>query len=256
MKTKKILILASVFVALATLTTGCKKEIEVKDGSKVAVSVKGKKVTATEFYDSIKENNISELVDMIDHGLFDKKYPSDEKEKEIDEQVNQLKSIYGKDENTFKTVLNQGFGVNSEEELREMLSLEHKRNLAVNDYIKDHLKDDEIEKYYQENIFGEAKASHILISLNVKEDASDEEKEEAQKVALEKAKKVIKELKDGKDFKKLAKKYSDDEKTAKNGGDLGFFNYDEMEDSFSEACKDLKKKNIQKNQLKQNMVTI
>ena len=46
------------------------KDIEVKNGSKVAVSVKKDKYTATEYYERIKEDNISTLVDMIDKDLL------------------------------------------------------------------------------------------------------------------------------------------------------------------------------------------
>ena len=53
------------------MLTGCGKEVEVKNGSKVAVSLDKNKYTATEYYEKIKEANISTLIDTIDHDLFD-----------------------------------------------------------------------------------------------------------------------------------------------------------------------------------------
>ena len=120
----------------------------------------------------------------------------------------------------------------------------------LSDLLEMKIEDDEIEKYYNENIFGEIKASHILISTNTKADATEEEKAKAEKEALEKAKKVIKELNKGKKFKDLAKKYSDDKATSSNGGDLGYFQLGDMVIDFSNAVKELKKNEYTKEPVK------
>lgn len=241
MKNKKVITCLSTLLAISLIATGCGKEIEVKNGSKVAVSVTKDKFTATEYYEKIKENNITELIDMIDHSLFDKKYKTDDKEKEeVNSQIDQIKNYYGSDESTYLSVLKQYFGAESEDDLRDMLSLEYKRNLAVKDYVKKSIKDNEIKKYYEENIYGEVKASHILIAVDIKDDATDEEKEEAENKAKEKANELINKLNDGEKFEKLAKENSADEANASNGGDLGYFDLDEMVEEFSNAVKELK----------------
>lgn len=251
MKKSKIVMGISALLVVSLIMTGCGKKIEVKNGSKVAVSIKGDKFTATEYYQKIKKDNIHTIVEMIDHSILDKKYKSDEEEKEyIENQIKQIKSYYGEDDETYKKVIKQYFGVDSEEELKEMIALEYKREKAVNEYIEKNIKDDEIEKYYNENIFGEIKASHILISTNTKADATEEEKAKAEKEALEKAKKVIKELNKGKKFKDLAKKYSDDKATSSNGGDLGYFQLGDMVVDFSNAVKELKKNEYTKEPVK------
>jgi len=251
MKKSKIILGISALLVTSLIVTGCGSKIPVKNGSKVAVSVKGDKFTATEYYEKIKEDNITTLINMIDHSILDKKYKSDEDEKNyIDNQIEQIKQYYGTDESTYKSVLKQYFGTDDEDELRTKLSLEYKRNKAVNDYIEKNLKDDEIKKYYNEKIFGQIKASHILITVDVKDDATDEEKTEAENKALEKAKKVIKELNSGKKFKDLAKKYSQDKSNASNGGDLGYFQLDQMVEEFSNAVKELKNNEYTKEPVK------
>ena len=245
---KKYLLISVLFLLLIT---GCGKKAELKNGSEVAVSVKGGKISATEYYESIKENNISRIIDTIDHKLLDEKYKTDEdEEKEVTSQIEQIKTNYGSDEDNYKAVLRQYFGVESEKELKEVLSLEYKRNMAVEDYVKKHLTDKEINDYYEDNIYGDVKASHILITLNVKDDATDTEKTEAEEAALKKANEIIEKLNDGKSFKSLAKKYSEDEKTAINGGDLGYFSYNDMQTEFSEATKKLKKNEYTKEPVK------
>ena len=248
---KKNILGIILLLTISLIVTGCGKEIEVKNGSKVAVSISGEKFTATEYYTKIKEDNISTLIDMIDTSILEKDYKSDDKEKEyVDNQINQIKNYYGSDENTYKNVLKSYFGVEDEEKLKTKLQLEYKRNKAVEDYVEKHLEEKEIKKYYDENIYGEIKASHILITVDAKDDSTDEEKEKAEKKALEKAKKIIDKLNNGEDFEKLAKKNSKDEATAINGGDLGFFDINDMTESFANAVKDLKVKEYTKEPIK------
>ncbi len=240
MKKKNILMFLSLLLIVAFITTGCGKETDLKNGAKVAVSVDSGKFTASEYYDEIKTDNISKLVNMIDKSILEKKYKkSDEEDEAVKKQIDQIKQYYGSDESTYKTVLQSYFGVDSESELEDSLRLEYKKNLAVNDYIKNNIKDDEIQKYYDENVYGQVKASHILISSKVKDGATDDEKTKAEEKAKKKAEKIIKELNEGADFKKLAKKYSNDDATASNGGDLGYFDLDDMTEEFSKAVKEL-----------------
>ena len=241
MKNKKILLGITTILAISLITTGCGKEIEVKNGSKVAISIKGDKFTATEYYNQIKENSISTLVEMIDHSILDKKYKETEEEKKyIENQISQIKSYYGSDENTYKSIIKQYFGVDSEKELETKLQLEYRRQQAVKDYVTENVKDDEIKKYYDEKTTGEVKASHILITLDAKENATEEEKEKADKEAKKTAEKVISQLEKGKKFEDLAKKYSKDSSNASNGGDLGYFDLNDMVTEFSDAVKNLK----------------
>ena len=237
---KKYILSICLMLAVVLGITGCGKKADLDD-NKTAVSLKDSKITATEYYNEIKKSNISKLVDMIDHKLFDEKYKSNEEEdKSVKEQINQIKSSY-EDESTFLNVIKQYFGVNSEEELEDMLRLEYKRNEAVEDYVKEDLSDKEIENYYNDNIYGDIKASHILIKPDVKSDATDAEKEKAEKKAKAEAEKIINKLNKGEDFAKLAKEYSDDTANASKGGDLGYFNSDDMEENFWDTAKKLEK---------------
>ena len=241
---KKLIGLVSVLAIATLVVTGCGKKVVAVNGT--AVSLKGIKIKSNDYYEMIKEDQISKLVDEIDHKLFDKKYETtDEENKQVDDQIEQLKSsleqYYGKsDEETLNTLIKQYYGVENEKELRKQLSLEYKRKQAVNDFIKDNLTDKEIENYYNEKIYGDMAASHILISVDVADDAKDEEIKKAEEKALKEAKEVIKKLDEGKKFANLAKKYSDDDATKNKGGDLGTFKYADMEEDFSKACKDLK----------------
>jgi peptidyl-prolyl cis-trans isomerase D len=90
---------------------------------------------------------------------------------------------------------------------------------------------EEIERYYEQNkslflVPEERRASHILLRLA--EDASPDIIEQTEK----KAEDIFKKAQAGEDFAELAKKYSEDEATAKEGGDLGFFQQGRMVPEF------------------------
>ncbi len=100
-------------------------------------------------------------------------------------------------------------------------------NAALKDYIEAHpITDEQLKKEYEERIAGagnkELKARHILV------------KTEAE------AKAIIAQLDKGADFAKLAKEKSSDS-SAKEGGDLGWFNPNQMVKPFADAALALKK---------------
>ena len=87
-----------------------------------------------------------------------------------------------------------------------------------------------IERAYNEGIAQytspeQVRASHILLKTEGKDDAA----------VKAKAEDVLKQAKSGADFAALAKKYSEDEGSAKNGGDLDYFGKGKMVPEFDQA---------------------
>jgi peptidyl-prolyl cis-trans isomerase D len=72
----------------------------------------------------------------------------------------------------------------------------------------------------------QVRASHILLKTEGKDDAA----------VKAKASDVLKQAKGGADFAELAKKYSEDEASAKNGGDLDYFGKGRMVPDFDQAA--------------------
>jgi peptidyl-prolyl cis-trans isomerase D len=95
-----------------------------------------------------------------------------------------------------------------------------------------------IKAYYRDNRANYAKtqeqrkASHILIKVNKDMDDAS---------AKAKLNEILNEYKAGKPFAELAKQYSQDPGSAKQGGDLGFFGRGVMDKAFEEAAFSLKK---------------
>jgi peptidyl-prolyl cis-trans isomerase D len=81
----------------------------------------------------------------------------------------------------------------------------------------------DVERAYNDNIEQystpeQVRASHILLKTEGKDDAA----------VKAKAEEILKQAKAGADFGELAKKYSEDEGSAKNGGDLDYFGHGKM----------------------------
>lgn len=251
---KKNLIYSVAAVGVITLlTTGC-SNAKLKNGEELVAKVDNYKISADNLYNDMKEKYaVKTLIDKIDHELLDTTYKTDEEEtKNIDEQIKQMKEAYGSNDQIFLQIIKQSYNVESVDELKTMLSLDYKRDLAVKDYIKDKVvTDEEVDTYYDTKIIGDVKAKHILIKSTAKETDSEEEKSKKEDEAKRKAEEIIKKLDNKEDFSKLAKKYSDDKLTASKGGELGYFNNDDnYDEDFVMAAAALKKNEYTKTPVK------
>lgn len=233
MKKSKIVLGTAVIMAGIMLTTGCGKA-KLKNGEEVAISVNGKNITADTLYKELKNKYAKNLIiDDIDKKIFDVVYKDDKDiEKQVEDQLEYIKNQYSDNfEETLKSA-----GYEDEDELKDEIRLNYQRTKAVDDYIKDNIKDDEIKKYYDDEFSNEISAKHILIKVKSDTDTEGLTDEEAKK----KAKELIKKLDNGEDFSDLAKENSDDTGSAAKGGDLGYFNKGDMVKEFEEAAYNLK----------------
>lgn len=232
---KKLLI----SLAAVLLLTGC-GTATLKNGEKVVAKMDGKKITAESLYNELKtQGGATVLTNMIDDYIVNKEIKTDEDAKSSAEsQIKSYKDSYESYGMDFTSALANA-GYKSEDAFKDVLILDYKKKVVAENYVKENVTDDDINEYYKEKIFGDIEAKHILISPNTKDNMSDEEKQEAEKEAKKEAEKIIKKLNKGEDFEKLAKKYSDDEGTASNGGKLTV-TYGAVVDEFWEGCVALK----------------
>ena len=245
MKKKTLLLLT--LIGTITLTTACSKAT-LKE-STTAVNAKEWNISSNDYFDEIKEKNISRLVDLIDKKILEKKYKKNEKEnKYVEKRITQIKSAYNAE--VLPQILRTYYGVESIEELEKYIRLEFKRDEAINDYIESHITNSEIKDYYNKNITGDVRISQIYIKSNIKNSDNELEKKKKEEEALKKANEVIKKLEDKKSWKDLVKEYSDDEATKLNDGDLGFLKATNINEKMNNAIKDLKKGEYTKEPLK------
>ena len=233
MKKSKLLLGATVIMAGVLLTTGCGKT-KLKNGEEVAIKVNGKNITADTLYKELRSKYAKNIIiDDIDKKIFDVVYKNDEDiEKQVKEQMDYIKNQYK--DNWEETLKNAGY--EDEYALEDEFRLQYQRNKAIDDNLKENIKEKDIKKYYEEEVVGDISAKHILIKVKSDSDSEGLSDEEAKKKANE----LIKKLDNGEDFAKLAKENSDDTGSAANGGDLGYFNKGEMVQEFEDAAYGLK----------------
>lgn len=226
------------------LVTGCEKVPKMKNGEDKVVSLKTGDISVDTLYNDMKERfALDNLLTLIDTSILNKEYKTTkEMKEEARSQYDQtVEQYYNGDENLLLQETWREMGLDTADEVIDYLILQKKRTMVFEDYSKKQITDEEINKYYDEKIFGDITAKHILITPDTKENATDQEKTDANNKALEEAKKVIEKLNKGEKWDDLAKEYSDDESNKDKGGELPTFVHNDMVKEFEDAAKELEK---------------
>lgn len=178
---------------------------KLENGLEPVASIDGLTVTAEDLYEDMKEiYSVSNLLDIIDNKILEEKYPeTDEMNTELNDQAenyyNMYNQYYGYSKEEFLT--KNGFG--SERVFIEYLRLQYRRSQYTDDYIKEQITDKEIEKYYEDKVYGDINTKHILVKVS--SSATDEEKKNAENLAKE----IIAKLNEGKSFDEVKDEYKD-----------------------------------------------
>ena len=178
---------------------------KLENGLEPVASIDGLTVTAEDLSEDMKEiYSVNNLLDIIDNKILEEKYPeTDEMNTELNDQAenyyNMYNQYYGYSKEEFLT--KSGFG--SERAFIEYLRLQYRRTQYTDDYIKEQITDKEIEKYYEDKVYGDINTKHILVKVS--SSATDEEKKEAENLAKE----IITKLNEGKSFDEVKDEYKD-----------------------------------------------
>lgn len=199
-----------------------------KFGNETIATVKGGNVKKNDLYNEMKKSDaINHALNVFDDVILKNKYKlTSDQEKEIQDQADYYISTYQTYGYTEEEFL-KGYGFESKEDFINDLTLSYKRDLYYVDYLKTKIDQDEIQKYYDENVYGEINTKHILV------ETSDEVTDEQAKA---KAKEIIAKLDSGKLFDEVAEEYGD----AVIYEDLGYNGFDSgLATEYVEASKAL-----------------
>lgn len=174
----------------------------LKDGTQPVAEIDGETFTADFLYDKMKDKfSISYLIDYIDDAILAKKYEEDDEMKEsIEKTADDYISYYsqmGYDEETF---LSQS-GFKSKEDFLDYLKIDYRRKLYYEEKRKEKVTEDDINKYYEDKVYGDINTQHLLVKVS--DDVTDED-------AKKKAQEIIDKLEDGKTWDEVKEEYKDD----------------------------------------------
>lgn len=218
-------------------------KVKLKDGKEVIASIDGKEYTAEEVFDNLKSKYGSDvLVSLIDADIADKELTKEEKDEarsEAKDYIQQIKSQYESSGYEWETVLSQ-YGYKNEDALIDEYTTSVKTQKVISKKIMNDLTKDEINKYYDEKIYGNYTAKHILIVPDTTTEMSDEEKEAAENQAKATASEVIEKYSNGEAWADLVNNYSEDEGSKENEGLVENFTYGDVDEAFLKATAALK----------------
>ena len=232
---KKIIKIMSGILIISALT-GCGSDPTPTTANEKIVTFNKEElnITVDDLYKELKTRYATNyLIQTMDEKILDLEYQDDENvDAYVENQLKIYRMYYGNsDEELLKNI--QNFGYTNIDEFKEMIAANYKKTLATKDYLKEKISDNDIEKYYKDNIYGDVTVSHILVKIDSTGDMTDEEKKEAEDKAQSKIKEIYEKLNAGTSFAEVAKEYSEDSATASNGGLIGTFNKGEMTKRFN-----------------------
>ena len=215
---------------------------KLKDGKEVLAKIDGKNFTANDLYAELKKQGGSQiLINLIDEYIASKEITDKtDAEAAAKSYLEDLKAQYAQYGGDLQADIKNA-GYENEDAFLEVVIKDKMHTLTAEKYIKENMiTDKEIKDYWEENIEGDMHVRYILITPEVKDDMSDEEKTEAEAKALAEANEVIAALKKGENFADLANEHSDDSSTASEGGLFDGFSKNDVVEEFWNAAVNLK----------------
>lgn len=188
-------------------------------------------------YEEIRKHALNQLIEqyaLLAKAIEDSIEIKDEEvDMVLDQQIKELIKQYGSEEEMVKAL---GYSIRKikeiyREDVRKMGMVDKLKQKKMQ-YVK--ITGKELEEFYKTysdslpEVPDQYDVSHIL-----KTEPPDDK---SRNIALEKAYKVLKEIRDGADFSEMAKKYSEDEITGPNGGIIGFVRRGDILKEFEDAA--------------------
>ena len=205
----------------------------LKDGTQPVATIDGMTLTADELYEDMKDiYSVSSLLDKLDTKILTDKYPDTD---EMDDEVTSKAENYYKAYEQYYKMSKEDFlkqnGFNTEKKFLEYLKLNNRRTKYVKEYTENEVTDKEIDKYYEDKVYGDINTKHMLVKVD--SSASDDDKKEAENLAKE----IISKLDEGKTFDEVKEEYKD----KITYEELGYKSYNAaLEEAYKNEMKNLK----------------
>ena len=238
--------------AIMLLASGCGKVPKLDNGKEAIVSFKnGDKISVDDFYSKLKdEMGLNTLITMIDTYICETEFKDykDTATKNAQAYIDAFIEQYG-GKDKLLAALQSRTNYQTIDAYQNYLYLANLQSHAIEEYAKTKITDKEIEAYYKDEAIGDMEINHILITSDVKDGATTDEKKKAEETAKKTVNEIIEKLNTAKKnkediteaFTKLAKEYSKDDATKDKGGALGKVNFGDLDSKYDELLNAAKK---------------
>ena len=230
--------------AIMLLASGCGKVPKLDNGKEAIVSFKnGDKISVDDFYSKLKdEMGLNTLITMIDTYICETEFKDykDTATKNAQAYIDAFIEQYG-GKDKLLAALQSRTNYQTIDAYQNYLYLANLQSHAIEEYAKTKITDKEIKAYYKDEAIGDMEINHILITSDVKDGATTDEKKKANEIIekLNTAKKNKEDITEA--FTKLAKEYSKDDATKDKGGALGKVNFGDLDSKYDELLNAAKK---------------
>ena len=209
------------------------------------------KISVDDFYSKLKdEMGLNTLITMIDTYICETEFKDykDTATKNAQAYIDAFIEQYG-GKDKLLAALQSRTNYQTIDAYQNYLYLANLQSHAIEEYAKTKITDKEIEAYYKDEAIGDMEINHILITSDVKDGATTDEKKKAEEAAKKTVNEIIEKLNTAKKnkediteaFTKLAKEYSKDDATKDKGGALGKVNFGDLNSKYDELLNAAKK---------------
>lgn len=237
-------------ICLLTLC-GCGKIPTLQNGEEAVITFAKDdvehQISAEELYQELKDNfGLEATLKLVDTYVLETEFKDyiDTAKDNAENYIEAMIESYGS-KDTLLEAIQYNTNYSTIEGYQEYLYLSFMQSYALEEYAKTLVTDKEIETYYKDEAKEDVEVYHILITPDVTDDMSDDDKTTKENEAMQKAKDVIKKL-DKSDnaletFKELVKEFSEDESTKENDGNIGYINYGDLDSNYDELLDEVYK---------------
>ena len=195
--------------AIMLLASGCGKVPKLDNGKEAIVSFKnGDKISVDDFYSKLKdEMGLNTLITMIDTYICETEFKDykDTATKNAQAYIDAFIEQYG-GKDKLLAALQKQTSYQTIEAYQNYLYLANLQSHAIEEYAKTKITDKEIEAYYKDEAIGDMEINHILITSDVKDGATTDEKKKAEEAAKKTVNEIIEKLDSKQSDKKKSKK--------------------------------------------------
>ncbi|MEG1288452.1 MAG: peptidylprolyl isomerase [Bacilli bacterium] len=224
----------------ALLMTGCGKIPKLSNGNDAVITFKdGQKISVDDLYNTLKNDYALEtLITLMDTHIFETEFADkvDDSKSYAENYVKAMKESYGGEDKLLQAI-QQNTKFSTIEAYQKYLYLSYLQSMATEEYAKLQITDKQIKKYYDETAKGQVDLNHILITADVTDKMTADEKKAAETKAKDLAKSLIDKINKSDDkektFKELVKENTKDDKTKSKDGSLGKVTYGDIDKKYN-----------------------